>query len=154
MARFTAHDRSAEIVRASREDLWAALTDPELLPRLTPYLHSIDADGDRWRWNMARIPVLGISVAPSFTEQMTFDAPSRIVFTHDPEQAQEKAGVEGTYDLEEVEGGTRLAIDLEICVELPLPRASRFAVERAMSGVIAVMGKRFAANLLRHLGVS
>ena len=151
MARFTARNHSTEVVRADRGDLWKALTDPDLLTRFTPYLHSIDADGDRWRWNMARIPVLGISVAPSFTERMTFEEPSRIVFTHDPEQAQEKAGVEGTYDLEEVDGGTRLTIDLEICVDLPLPRASRFAVQRAMQGVIAVMGKRFASNLLRHL---
>jgi hypothetical protein len=28
---------------------------------------------------------------------------------------------------------------------------ARGAVERAMGGVIAVMGRRFAANLLRHL---
>ncbi|MGH3361119.1 MAG: SRPBCC family protein [Nocardioides sp.] len=153
MTRFAARDRSTEVVRADRSDLWKALTDPELLPRLTPYLHSIEADGDRWRWNMARIPVLGISAAPSFTEQMTFEEPRRIVFTHDPDAAQEKAGVEGTYELEQVEDGTRLTIDLEICVDLPLPRASRFAVERAMGGVIAVMGRRFAVNLLRHLGV-
>ena len=151
MGTFTAHNRSTAVVRADRGDLWKALTDPDLLTRLTPYLHSIDDDGDRWRWNLARIPVLGISVAPSFTERMTFEEPSRIVFTHDPDSAKERAGVEGTYDLEEVEGGTRLTIDLEICVELPLPGASRFAVQRAMGGVIGVMGKRFAANLLRHL---
>jgi carbon monoxide dehydrogenase subunit G len=131
--------------------LWKALTDPDLLPRLTPYLHSIDAEGDLWRWNMARIPVLGVSVAPSFTERMTFDEPRRIDFTHDPESGQEKAGVEGTYELEEVEGGTRLSIDLDICVDLPLPGIARGAVERAMRGVIAAMGRRFAANLLRHL---
>jgi carbon monoxide dehydrogenase subunit G len=138
-------------VKADQAALWKALTDPDLLPRLTPYLHSIDADGDRWRWNMARIPVLGISVAPSFTERMTFDEPRRIEFTHDPESGQEKAGVEGTYELEEVEGGTRLSIDIDICVDLPLPGMARGAVERAMGGVIAVMGRRFAANLLRHL---
>ena len=151
MARFTASDRSTEVVPADRAALWAALTDPDLLPRLTPYLHSIDADGERWRWNMARIPVLGVSVAPSFTERMTFDEPRRIEFTHDPESGQEKAGVEGTYLLEEVEGGTRLSIEIDICVDLPLPAVARGAVERAMRGVIAVMGRRFAANLLRHL---
>ena len=152
MTRFNARDRSTEVVKAERKAVWAALTDPELLPQLTPYLHSIDVDGDRWRWNMARIPVLGISVAPSFTEKMTFDEPSRIGFTHDPESAQEKAGVEGTYQLEEVEGGTRLSIDIDICVDLPLPGLSRSAVQGAMRGVIGVMGRRFAANLLRHLG--
>jgi carbon monoxide dehydrogenase subunit G len=151
VARFTARDRSTEVVQADRSALWAALTDPALLPVLTPYLHSIEVDGDRWRWNMARIPVLGVSVAPSFTELMTFDEPSRIGFTHDPQAGPEKAGVEGTYLLEEVDGGTRLAIDLEICVDLPLPGMARGAVERAMRGVIAAMGRRFAANLLRHL---
>jgi carbon monoxide dehydrogenase subunit G len=152
MTRFSARDRSTEVVRAERAAVWAALTDPELLPRLTPYLHSIDVDGDRWRWNMARIPVLGLSVAPSFTEKMTFDEPRRIEFTHDPDSGQEKAGVEGTYDLEEVDNGTRLAIDIDICVDLPLPGLSRSAVQGAMRGVIGVMGRRFATNLLRHLG--
>jgi carbon monoxide dehydrogenase subunit G len=152
MTRFSARDRSTEVVRADRAAVWAALTDPELLPRLTPYLHSIDVDGDRWRWNMARIPVLGLSVAPSFTEKMTFDEPRRIEFTHDPDSGQEKAGVEGTYDLEELDSGTRLAIDIDICVDLPLPGLSRSAVQGAMRGVIGVMGRRFATNLLRHLG--
>jgi len=151
VTRFSARDRSTEVVQSDRAALWAALTDPDLLPRLTPYLHSIDADGDRWRWNMARIPVLGVSVAPSFTERMTFDEPRRIEFKHDPESEQEKAGVEGTYELEEVDGGTRLAIDIDICVDLPLPGVARGAVERAMRGVIAAMGRRFATNLLRHL---
>jgi carbon monoxide dehydrogenase subunit G len=151
VARFTARDRSTEVVQADQGALWKALTDPDLLPRLTPYLHSIEADGDRWRWNMARIPVLGVSVAPSFTERMTFDEPRRIGFTHDPDSDQEKAGVEGTYLLEKADGGTRLAIDIDICVDLPLPGMARGAVERAMRGVIAVMGRRFAANLLRHL---
>lgn len=151
MATFTAGDRSTEVVAADRKALWAALTDPDLLPRLTPYLHSIDVDGDRWRWNMARIPVLGISVAPSFTEQMAFDEPRRITFTHDPRSGQEKAGVEGSYQLEEAEGGTRLSMQVDICVDLPLPGAARAAVQGAMRGVMAVMGRRFAANLLRHL---
>jgi carbon monoxide dehydrogenase subunit G len=152
MARFTARNQSTAVVAAPRERIWTALTDPELLPRLTPYLHSLDVDGDRWRWNMAQIPVLGVRVAPSFTERMTFDEPNRIQFTHEPAQRQEKAGVEGTYDLVEVGEGTRLGIDLEICVELPLPGLARAGVQPAMHGVIAVMGKRFAANLLRHLG--
>ncbi len=151
MARFTARNSSTEVVRADQKAVWAALTDPDLLPALTPYLHSIEVDGDRWRWNMVRIPVLGVGVAPSFTEQMTFEEPRRIGFTHDPDSDQEKAGVEGTYLLEEVDGGTRLSIDIDICVDLPLPAVSRVAVERAMRGVIAVMGRRFAANLLRHL---
>jgi carbon monoxide dehydrogenase subunit G len=151
VTRFSARDRSTEVVQADQGALWKALTDPDLLSRLTPYLHSIDAEGDLWRWNMARIPVLGVSVAPSFTERMTFDEPRRIEFTHDPESGQEKAGVEGTYELEGVEGGTRLAIDIDICVDLPLPGMARGAVERAMRGVIAAMGRRFAANLLRHL---
>jgi hypothetical protein len=90
-------------------------------------------------------------VAPSFTERMSFDEPRRIGFTHDPQSGPEKAGVEGTYLLEEVDGGTRLSIDIDICVDLPLPGLSRGAVERAMRGVIGLMGRRFASNLLTHL---
>ena len=38
MTRFTASKQSAATVRSSPKEVWAALTDPELLPRLTPIL--------------------------------------------------------------------------------------------------------------------
>ena len=130
MARFTASTRSDAVVRADRMKVWTVLTDPVLLPQLTPYLSRIVVDGQHWRWEMVKLPVLNLTIAPSFTERMTFDEPRRITFTHDPESGQEKAGVEGTYELEDVEGGTRLAIDIDICVDLPLPGMARGAVER------------------------
>ena len=46
---------------------------------------------------------------------------------------------------------TRLETSLEICVDLPLPRAAGPAVRRAMKGVMATMGDRFAKGLLAHL---
>ena len=49
MTRFTATTESEAIVPAARKDIWAALTDPDLLPRLTPLLRRIDADGDTGR---------------------------------------------------------------------------------------------------------
>jgi len=152
MGRFTASTYSEAVVTAKRADIWQLLTDPEALPRLTPFLASIDADGDRWRWNMSRIPVLGVSVAPSFTEKMTFDPEDRIEFEHAPPDGKpERAAAEGFYQLDEVEEGTKLTIKLELCVELPLPRASRRAVQGVMDGVMKRMGERFAANLLREL---
>ena len=58
----------------------------------------------------------------------------------------------GWYDLADLgDAGTRLATSLEICVELPLPRAAGPAVRTAMKGVMATMGDRFSKNLLRHL---
>ena len=86
MTRFTASNQSAATLKSSRKDVWAALTDPELLPKLTPYLHRIDVDGDRWTWNVAKVPVLGKSIGTTFTEVMTFEEPHRIGFTHDPER--------------------------------------------------------------------
>lgn len=152
MTSFSVRNRSAATVEAPREDIWAALTDPDLLPRLTPYLARIDADGDRWVWHLRRIPVLSTAVNPSFTEVMGFDEPSSITFRHDEKQAHEQAGVEGAYHLADGHRGTRLSIDLAITVDLPFPRLARPGVETAMKGVVLTMGRRFSTNLVRHLG--
>jgi len=154
MNRFSATTDTEAVVAAGREAIWAVLTDPEVLPRLTPLLHRIDTDGDLWRWELSSIRVLATSVAPSFTEQMKLDPPRRIDFTHAPPPGRrERAGAEGWYLLEEVTGGTRLRISLTLSVDLPLARAARPAVERVMSSVMARTGERFSANLLRHLGL-
>jgi carbon monoxide dehydrogenase subunit G len=84
---------------------------------------------------------------------MTFDEPSRIDFRHDPPAgAKEKAGVEGWYELTPVDDGTRLVTELEITLDLPLPKASGRAVRATMRKVIDTMGDRFSQNLLDHLG--
>ncbi|MFY0408084.1 CoxG family protein [Solicola sp. PLA-1-18] len=154
MARFTTSQESAAVVAASREDVWAVLTDPELLTRLTPFLKRIDADGDVWRWQMSPIPALGVTFVPAFTEKMSFDEPRRIDFVHAPPSGtRERSGVDGWYRLEEVDGGTSLATRLEIEVDLPLSRLAKPAVTRVMDGVLGPMGSRFASNLCDHLGI-
>jgi carbon monoxide dehydrogenase subunit G len=151
MTTFSVSTTSTAVLDASRERVWQALTDPGLLARLTPYLRSIEAHGDRWTWHLMRIPVLGSMVSPSFTEVMTFDEPSRIDFAHDPAKRDEKAGVEGCYVMREVAGGTDVRIELAISVDLPFPKLARPAVHAAMRAVIATMGARFSHNLVRHL---
>ena len=47
MATFRARDRSSAVLRSSRSEVWAALTDAELIAQITPYVTSIDVDGDR-----------------------------------------------------------------------------------------------------------
>jgi len=153
MATFCARDRSSAVLKSSRSEVWAALTDPDLIARLTPYVTSIEAHGDRWTWRMGTIPVLGISVAPKFTEVMELHPEERIVFTHDPAQPDEMTAVTGTYDLvDHGDGGTEVSIDLEIAATLPLPGLARIAVERVMAGVVKHMGAVFSRNLLKHLG--
>lgn len=152
MTRFTAHNRSSATLRSSRVELWKALTDPELLVRLTPYLQRIDVDGDRWTWHMTRIPILGANIGTTFTEVMTFEEPSRIQYAHDQAHTEEKTWVEGVYRLEEAGEGTKVSIDLGVTAELPFGRFTRPAVEAGMAAVMAGMGHRFAHNLLRHLG--
>jgi carbon monoxide dehydrogenase subunit G len=152
MTRFSAQTQSSAILKSPREKIWDALTDPELLPELTPYLHNIKVDGDRWTWNVAKVPLLGKSIGTCFTEVMTFDEPRYIGFKHDPERTDEHSAVEGEYVLEEVGGGTRVSIDLGVSVDLPFSRVMRPAVEGGMRAVMALMGRRFAHNLLRHLG--
>jgi carbon monoxide dehydrogenase subunit G len=152
--RFSATTDSEAVVTAGRDAIWAALTDPEVLPKLTPMLRHIETDGDRWRWEMSRVGVLGASIRPSFTVQMRFDPPRRIDFTHAPPPGRrELTSAEGWYVLTEVDGGTRLRIHLTVSVDLPLARVAGPAVTGVMRTVMARTGDRFAANLLRHLGV-
>jgi carbon monoxide dehydrogenase subunit G len=153
--RFTTTTESEAVVEAGRGAIWTALTDPGLLPRLTPLLTSIETDGDRWRWSMMRLAVLGVGIQPTFTERMRFtDGPeeSRIDFTHEPPpDAYEFTGAEGWYRLRDVEGGTHLAIRLTLHVELPLSRLASPAVVGLMNVTLQRTGDRFVTNLLRHL---
>ena len=91
MTRFHAKNQSSATLKSSRVEVWKALTDPELLPELTPYLHRIDVDGDRWTWHVAKVPLLGKSIGTTFTEVMTFEEPHRIAFTHDEERSEEQS---------------------------------------------------------------
>jgi carbon monoxide dehydrogenase subunit G len=155
MSTFSATVKSGADISADREAVWKALTDPDLLPDLTPLLRSITADGDTWRWHMMRIAALGVSISPSFTEKMTFDDGHRIAYTHQPPAgARERAGAEGVYQLSDVDGGTHLDIELTLCVDLPLPRAAAPAVQRVMRSTMNRTGDKFSANLLTHLGAS
>jgi carbon monoxide dehydrogenase subunit G len=153
MTRFSADTRAGAVVAAPQADIWNALTDPALVARLTPFVRSIREEGDHWHWQMTGLTVLGVGIAPAFTERMAYDEPRRIEFRHDPPPgATERSAVEGWYELEEVEGGTRLGTSLEITLDLPLPKVSGRAVRAAMNGVIEQMGERFSRNLLAHLG--
>jgi hypothetical protein len=159
MTAFTVRTTSSAAVDADRAAIWAALTDTDLVPRLTPYLSSIDASSkggvDRWVWHLIRIPVLGKVMSPSFTEVMGFREPDEITFTHDPDRPEEKAGVEGSYQLSGAAAGrTDLRIDLAITVDLPFPSLAKPAVHTAMRGVVASMGRGFSRNLVRHLRAS
>jgi carbon monoxide dehydrogenase subunit G len=157
MNSFSAKTHAEAVVLAPQEEIWAALVDPVLMARLTPFLRRITAAGDHWVWEMTGLNVLGLKVAPTFTERMVFTEPDRIEFHHDPPAGEtEKAGVEGWYSLAPTGASTgpatRLVTDLEITVDLPLPKASAPAVRATMRKVIDTMGDRFSQRLLDHLG--
>ena len=154
MSSFSAKTRAQSVVLAPQQDIWDVLVDPELMARFTPFLESITADGEHWRWQLSGLNVLGAKVAPAFTEHMQFTEPDRIEFRHDPPAGTtEQAGVEGWYALTPTDDGTELVTELEITLDLPLPKASGRAVRAAMRKVIDRMGDRFSENLLEHLGV-
>lgn len=150
MTDFSASKRSTAVVPFSRAAVWQVLTDPAQVARLTPMVRSIQARGETWVWKLAPIELLGRSIGLSFTERMEFTPQERIVYRHAP-VGEERAGVEGTYELRDASGGTRLSIDLGVEVDLPFPRLARPAVETSMHGVIAAMGAGFAHNLDRQL---
>jgi carbon monoxide dehydrogenase subunit G len=154
MSRFSATNTSEAVVPAGRDEIWAVLTDPVLLPRLTPLLDRIETRGDLWTWHLTRISVLGVGVSTAFTERMSFEEGRRIDYTHEPPKgAVERTGAEGTYELSDTDNGTHLAISLTLHVELPLSRLAAPAVTRVMESTMRRMGERFSANLLDHLGV-
>lgn len=158
MAIFTASTHAEAIVLAEPEEIWAALTDPDLVAEMTPFLARIEADGEHWRWFMSGFDVLGKTFRPEFTERMVFDEPTRIEFHHDPPAETERSGVQGWYELTPVPeaegGGTRLVTDLTICLDLPLPKVAKPAVTKAMHKVIDTMGDTFSERLLKHLGTT
>jgi carbon monoxide dehydrogenase subunit G len=153
MSSFSAKTRAESVVLAPQQDIWDVLVDPVLMARFTPFLRSITADGDHWLWEMSGLNVLGLKVAPAFTELMVLTEPDRIEFHHDPPAGRtEKAGVEGWYALAPTDDGTELVTELTITLDLPLPKASGRAVRATMRKVIDTMGDRFSHRLLEHLG--
>lgn len=155
MTRFSATNCSESVVDAPRADIWAVLTDPELLPKLTPLLRRIETRGDLWRWYLAGLSVLGVGISPVFTERMTFTDSVRIDYTHAPPPGcTERTGAEGWYELADVEGGTHLEISLTLHVDLPLAGIAGPAVRAIMQQTMQQMGDRFSANLMRHLRVT
>ncbi|MCO8126513.1 SRPBCC family protein [Acidimicrobiia bacterium EGI L10123] len=155
MTCFSTRNVSDGDVPVPRSAVWEVLTDPQCLTEMTPLLDGITVDGDRWCWQLSGIRALGVEIAPSFTEHMAFDEPSRISFSHAPSAGQtERAGADGIYQLTEVgPDRTHLSIDITLHVDLPLPSLSRRAVERVMASSMARTGDVFAERLYRHLGV-
>ncbi|MCW2496192.1 SRPBCC family protein [Jatrophihabitans sp.] len=155
MNTFSATNTSEAVVPARRDAIWALLTDPQALTRMTPLLTRIEADGSHWQWHLTRIAALGVNISPVFTERMSFVEPSRIDYAHEPPAGKrERTGVEGRYDLSDVEGGTKLAISLTIHTELPLPKAAGPAVSKVIASTMERTGDKFAANLYRELGIA
>lgn len=155
MTAFNSRNHSVATVPVAPEAIWDVLTDPELLAELTPLVDRIEPDGDRWAWTLAGISGLGIEVAPTFTERMTFVPISRIDFLHEPPPGHnERAGVNGTYQITKVGSSeSKLRIDLSLCVDLPLPGFSRRVVESIMASTMHRTGEAFARNLYAHLDI-
>lgn len=153
--RFEARNISEAVVPAPVEAIWDVLRSPQTLAELTPLLDGISVDGDHWCWRLGGFSALGVEVAPSFTERMEFVEHESIRFTHDPPSGEhERAGANGLYTLTRLDPDrTGLAIDLTLHVELPLPRASRRAVERIMSSTMVRTGDVFAERLYRRLDI-
>lgn len=156
MTTFTASNRSQANVPAPRTAIWALVTSPDALAELTPLIDHISPHGEHWCWSLKEVAALGVRVAPSFTERMSFIEGTQITFTHDPPAGStERAGATGIYTLEDDgTGGTNLVVDLTVHVDLPLPKLSRRAVEAVMTKTMTRTGEKFASNLYARLGIA
>lgn len=155
MTWFAERNISTSTVPVASGEIWSIITDPQQLASLTPLIASIEPDGDLWTWRLHGIDALGLRVAATFTEAMSFVDERQIRFDHTPPSgSNERTGVEGIYDLESVgEDETRLRVDLTLSVDLPLPRLSASAVERVLRTSMRATGQRFAENLYELLGL-
>lgn len=155
MTTFSSRNQSIARVPVARDEIWDVLSNPATLARLTPLIDDITAAGTKWCWRLAGISALGISIAPSFTERMTMQPPSRIMFAHEPPPGKsERAGANGVYELTELAPDrTKLMIDITLCAELPLPAFSRRAVEKTMAVTMQRTGDAFAARLYDELDI-
>jgi hypothetical protein len=70
VTRFSAGTRAEAVVDASRDRVWAALTDPDVVAALTPFVRRIVPVGsgpaERWRWEMTGLSVLGVGIPPGY----------------------------------------------------------------------------------------
>ena len=153
MTDFTATVVSEADVKATPAQVWAILSDPQALVRLTPLLQKIEPAGELWIWQMREVKALGAALTPKFTEKMRFEENKLINFSHAPVAGErERIGAEGIYELAEIKDGVHLSISLSVSADLPLPKAAGPAVRRVMKQTMSMMGDRFAANLLKELG--
>ncbi len=151
MTTFAQRIVSDDRIATPSERVWAVLRDPDALARLTPLVDRIEVDGDRWRWQLATVRGLGLEEALSLTTVMEF-SDQAIAFRPAPE-AGDRASARGQLDVvADGEAHTRVAIDLEATVDLPLPRLAAKAVQAVMYPAMRTAGVRFANNLLAELG--
>lgn len=140
---------SEALVVGSPEQVWSLLTDPDVIARLTPFVHSIREQGEVWVWRLAGIPYPGGHFSPQMRQHMSFTPLTRIDFR--PESESSEAGATGRYDIAPAGDGTSLRIALTVFVTLPLPRLVRPAVEAAMSATLTKMGDAFSRGFEREL---
>lgn len=155
MPTFRSRHRSVVTVAAPPDAIWQLLTDPERVVALTPLVKRISGRRDVWRLTLAGVSRLGYDIAPSFTERMTFVQISRIEFHHDPPPGRhERIGIDGTSQITRVgETASKMAIDLTLSLELPLPELARTAVERLMARMMRRTGRGVVGSMHRELGI-
>ena len=87
---------------ADREAIYAALP-PEVLPRLTPLLRTIETDGDLWRWELTGSTSSASGSRRASPSGWPSTRPTASPTpTPRPRAQHEPAGAEGWYELTEV----------------------------------------------------
>lgn len=156
MPSFAVSRVSTADVDATMDEVFDILEQPHKVAELTPYLDSIDDQGDGiWIWRMGGVKAPMGVLRPHFTERMTLERPTLLEFKHEPPAGRsEMAGADGIYRLmPRADGrpGCTLHIDLTVTTYLPLPPLSRPLVKSTMNMVIDQMGKGFSRNIIAEL---
>lgn len=113
--------RRAGLCRRPPAEVWQQVgTVPDLAASI-PAVRRCEQVGDRWRWEFDRHGAMGFEVVPAFDVLATFEEPHLVTIRPVGEVSEDARGV-GHVRLSPSVAGTRVAVEVHLEVDVPVPR--------------------------------
>lgn len=140
--------RSREIA-AERERVHQTVADTPTVAELIPRVQTATPLGpDTWRWTLEEHHALGHTVQPAFTVRIEDHAPSGVRFVHQPDPGAPDGRAGGGITLVAASSeATTATVDVEVSLDLPIPRLIRGAARALIELEVRRSVDRFLAAL-------